>query len=232
MSIATGAWLSAFAGFVTGWIAPRLRARGPASPAGVVPALLGALLATLAYGVFLAAGFVMSLLLFSSPPDGGIALLGTVAGCILFLAFAWLRSVLAPHDPPWPSREAVRQRGLDSVLDARPVGGPVKMWLAGVVLAALPVAYGFQCLWTGTGTFGTTLWRTTIEGGPAIALGLGWIGVGAFLHFHFFFGLHPRLVAASRRAKLVAMIVAGAGLSIAAMWSVVVETKAVTAAGF
>jgi len=78
---------------------------------------------------------------------------------------------------------------------------------------------------TRKGKLGTLLWPSAVEGGAAIALGLGWIAVGAFLHFHFFFGLHPRLESHSRAGKYVALIAACLGLTIAAIWSVMTRLR-------
>ena len=91
----------------------------------------------------------------------------------------------------------------------------------GVALALLPLTYGIDCILTRRGAIGSPLWNSEVEGFGAIALGLGWIGVAMFLHFHFFFGLHPRLEAYSRRGKSVALVVACAGLTIAGAWSIV-----------
>jgi hypothetical protein len=77
-----------------------------------------------------------------------------------------------------------------------------------------------SCIVTRRGELGTIIWPSAVEGGPAIALGVGWIGVGLFFHFHFFFGLHTTLQAYSRRGKSIALVVAGTGLTVAGAWSV------------
>ena len=220
MSIAMGAWLAGASGLVVGWVWAHVRHRASSRVSVVVAAVLGALLAALAYGAFLAAGVVISFMLFSGSPDAGPALLCVVIGSAVFLLLTWVQSVLAPHTPLESPGRASGTRGFQDLLDRHPVGGAAKMWLSGVGLALLPAVYGVQCLWTRTGSLGTLIWRTTVHGGPAIALGLGWIGVGAFLHFHFFFGLHPRLRVHSRMGKLAALIVACAGHSIAGAWMV------------
>lgn len=228
MSIALGAWLAAAAGFATGWIATFIR-RPPASRGRVAWALLGALVAAVSYGVILFLGAAVALLTFSSPFDPLPALICTLIGCAGFLVMVWLERVIGSRFglPPLGTR---RRRTLSDLLDARPRGGRATMWLGGVGLALLPVCYGASCIVTGKGELGTTLWKSTVEGGAAIALGLGWIGVGAFLHFHFFFGLHPRLTAHSRTGKLVALVVACAGLSVAGVWSVVQQATATATA--
>lgn len=122
--------------------------------------------------------------------------------------------------PTSVSRTPSERRTVADLIDAQPRGGSPTMWLAGVGLALLPLMYGISCIVTRRGELGTTLWPSEVQGPPAVALGVGWVGVGLFLHFHFFFGLHPRLAAFSRRAKSFALIVAGTGLGIAGTWSV------------
>jgi hypothetical protein len=117
-------------------------------------------------------------------------------------------------------RARSERRTVADLIEAQPRGGSPTMWLGGVGLALLPMVYGISCLVTRQGELGTTIWSSEVQGAPAIALGVGWIGVGLFLHFHFFFGLHSRLAAFSRRGKSVALVVAGAGLAIAYTWSV------------
>lgn len=218
MPLSLGAWLSAAAGALTGALFAHIRSRDPSRKRLIGTAIGGALIAALCYGVFLLAGLVIGVLTFSSTPDPGPALICVLLGCAAFLLLTWLASVLRPRFG-MPPPDVVRRRGLAAVLDAQPSGGTTTMWLAGVGLALLPALYGLQCLVTRKGKLGTTLWPSTVEGGAAIALGLGWIAVGAFLHFHFFFGLHPERRRFSRPGKLAAMVVACAGLSIAGVWS-------------
>jgi len=221
MSIAMGAWLAAASGMITGWIAALIRHRPPPRGRLIAWTLLGALIAAASYGVFLVAGFAVSLITFGSPVDPLPALLCVLIGCGGFLLLAWLQMLIGPRFGLPERRDRRQPRGLQDLLDARPRGGRATMWLGGVGLALLPVLYGIHCLVTRKGELGTLLWPSAVEGGAAIALGLGWIGVGAFLHFHFFFGLHPRLDAHSRAGKRVALIAACAGLTIAGAWSVV-----------
>ena len=225
MSITTGAWLAAAAGCITGGIAAFMRGRSPSRGSLTVTALLGMLIAALGYGAFLLAGFAVSFLTFSGPPDTWPALLCVVLGCGGFLSLTWLQSVIGSRFGLPPMRAPRGRRSFQDLLDARPRGGPATMWLGGVGLALLPVSYGLTCLVTRKGKLGTLLWPSAVEGGAAIALGLGWIAVGAFLHFHFFFGLHPRLESHSRAGKYVALIAACLGLTIAAIWSVMTRLR-------
>lgn len=222
MSILLGAWLAAAAGGVTGALAAPMRRPAASSGSVIGHALLGIVLGTLVYGVFLAAGAAISLLTFSEPRAAVPALIGTAFVCVAVLLAAWLEPKLgtfaAHFGLPEPGR-AFRERGFDAILEAQPQGGRTTMWIGGVGLALLPTIAGIQCLVTRKAALGSALWHRTLEGGAAIALGLGWIGVGAFLHFHFFFGLHATLSAHSYAGKKLALLVACAGLSIAMIWS-------------
>ncbi|MGH7729943.1 MAG: hypothetical protein ACRENJ_01685 [Candidatus Eiseniibacteriota bacterium] len=220
MSIAMGAWLAAAAGLVTGPIAAHIRRPSPARGSVIAWALLGALLGAATYAAFLAAGFVVSLLTFGSPVDPVPALLCVLVGCPAFLVLTWLQSVLERHRRRGEPRGAPRRCDFRVLLESRPAARPTTMWLAGVGVASLPALYGLQCLWTRTGSLGTLIWPSAVEGGAAIALGLGWIGVGVFLHLHYCLSLYPSLEPHRRTAKLLALIAACAGLSIAGAWSV------------
>lgn len=229
MSVTLGAALSGVLGLLTGWIAESLRQRsrrafstlGAPERSPWLGALGGALFAVLAYGAFVALGLVISVFSFSGKsPDPLPALLGVVLGCACFLLIAWLESLIGPRFGLPAPRDGRRTRSFEDLLDARPRGGPATRWLCGVGLALLPVSYGIHCLVTRKAQFGTRFWPTTVDGLGAIALGLGWIGVGAFLHFHFFFGLDGRLERHSREGKKVALVAACAGLMVAGLWSV------------
>ena len=75
----------------------------------------------------------------------------------------------------------------------RPSGGPAKQWLAGVLLASLPVIYGIVCIRRGHttlfGSYGRTL---DLAGGAGLSLAVSYIALGAFLHFHYFWGFSVR----------------------------------------
>jgi hypothetical protein len=188
----------------------------------VPTAVAGAVIAVLSYGAFLVVGVVISVFSFSgASPDPLPALLCVVLGCGCFLLFAWLQAAIGPRFRLPPARDRGGRRSIEDLLDARPRGGPATRWLCGVGLALLPVSYGVWCLVTRSGDLGRLLWTTRVEGAGAIALGLGWISIGAFLHFHFFFGLHPRLERHARQGKQVALVTACAGLMVAVLWSTV-----------
>jgi hypothetical protein len=88
-----------------------------------------------------------------------------------------------------------------------PSGGRLKMWLVGVGVALIPVGYGIHCLMTGQarlpGRYGSSL---DTHGSTAVALAVAYMAVGAFLHFHYFWGLHARLHVVSPLLKLLAVI--------------------------
>jgi hypothetical protein len=91
-----------------------------------------------------------------------------------------------------------------------PSGGRVKQWLAGVFLAAWPIVYGIVCLQRGhTTLFG---WRrrggnVDLVGDAGFWLAVAYIAIGAFLHFHYFWGLSERLSLFSRFPKALALLV-------------------------
>jgi hypothetical protein len=93
-------------------------------------------------------------------------------------------------------------------LSHSPSGGRVNMWLLGVGLALLPLGYGVQCLLTGQ----ARLWGSNgadldLYGSDAVALAIACISVAAFIHFHWFWGLHRRLLRFSQSFKIIAVLV-------------------------
>jgi hypothetical protein len=97
-----------------------------------------------------------------------------------------------------------------------PAGGQLKMWLVGVGLALIPIGYGIHCLLTGhavlPGRHGS---RLDTYGSTATALALAYISLGAFLHFHYFWGLHAHLFVVSQLLKLLSVMVFLASLGYA-----------------
>ena len=93
-------------------------------------------------------------------------------------------------------------------LGSEPSGGPFKMWLLGVGLALIPLGYGVRCLFTGHAHFfGRYSSGLDLSGPAGTALAIAYISVGAFVHFHYFWGLHPRLLGLSPLLKLLALLV-------------------------
>jgi hypothetical protein len=88
-----------------------------------------------------------------------------------------------------------------------PAGGPAKQWLAGAFLAAIPVIYGILCMLDGHATFFGRDQIVDFTGAAAFWLAMAYIGIGAFIHFHFFWGLSERLWRFSQVGKGVALLV-------------------------
>jgi len=218
MTLVLGVWLSAAAGGITGMFDMRLRQRPPGTV--LLNIIGGAVIGALCYGAFLVAGMVVGLLTFSTSPEPWPALISVLIGCALLLAVRAVHAAFASRFGMPERRSPSQPRSFDDLIDARPRGGSPTMWLGGVGMALLPLLYGVSCIVTRRGELGTIIWPSALEGGAAIALGIGWIGVGLFLHFHFFFGLHATLQAYSRRGKSIALVVACTGLTVAGAWSV------------
>jgi hypothetical protein len=97
-----------------------------------------------------------------------------------------------------------------------PSGGRLKMWLAGVGMAILPAGYGIHCLFAGRAVLpGQNGDSMEVSGPAAIALAVAYIAVGAFIHFHYFWGLHPKLYRWSDILKVLAVVVFIGGLGYA-----------------
>lgn len=219
MTVGLGAWLAAAAGALSGVVDVRLRPE-PHQSSALLGAAAGAIIGVLAYGAFLAAGLVIGLLTWSTALEPWPALLGVIVGCAALLGVRALHSTLAPRFG-MPERRPSGRRSIGELIEAQPRGGAPTMWLGGVGLALLPLLYGIRCVVTQRGELGTIIWPSEVEGGAAISLGVGWIGVGLYLHFHFFFGLHQGLARHSRRGKSIGLVLACAGLVVAGAWSVV-----------
>lgn len=89
-----------------------------------------------------------------------------------------------------------------------PSGGPVKQWLAGVVLALLPIIYGSICIDRGHTTLpGSRGGSLELKGDAGFWLAVSYIAIGAFAHFHYFWGLSDRLCRFSQFAKVSSLLV-------------------------
>lgn len=87
-----------------------------------------------------------------------------------------------------------------------PSGGRTKQWVAGVVIPLIIITYGVVCLKTGSTTLPGR--RTSIElhGTEGITLACAYLALGAFLHFHYFWGLHERLHPFSEALKVISLL--------------------------
>lgn len=87
-------------------------------------------------------------------------------------------------------------------------GTPVKQWLAGVLLAAVPFIYGIVCIHRGhTALFGRGLNNLDVPGVAGFWLAIAYMALGAFIHFHYFWGLSTRLWQFSQAGKVLAALV-------------------------
>lgn len=116
-----------------------------------------------------------------------------------------------------------------SNLEGPPQGGSAEAWIYGVGVALPAFAYGVFCsiahrAWfvnvalKGFQPFPPGILREWV-GRPAIALGIMFIGIGAFAHFHWFWSNFPRLAPYYEIGKLASLVVLIGGL---AWW--VIET--------
>jgi hypothetical protein len=90
--------------------------------------------------------------------------------------------------------------------------GPVKRWLYGVVVPAVPAWLGIRCL-----RAGRIAWKSlALKDGAVTAAAVFWFAIAGLLHFHFFWAPHPklwRLAEAGKAASLLAFIGALAALA-------------------
>jgi len=88
-------------------------------------------------------------------------------------------------------------------LEDIPSGGRVKMWFFGVIVAILPILHGVRVLIIGATTIiGRRGVRMELAGFDAWCVGVFFIGLGAALHFHYFWGLFQASQAVSQIGKL------------------------------
>ena len=146
---------------------------------------------------------------------GGTRFTSEAMAC-LDCGFAWtstssekLRRFIQKHCDQTPGN-AVAFEG------AKPPSAWKEMWIGGIGVALIPVGYGVYCLYTGHAYFprrrGPVL---DLQGWEAVVLAVAYIAFGAFLHFQFFWGRHPRLSPWSLRLKKAALLVGGCGIGYA-----------------
>ena len=111
------------------------------------------------------------------------------------------------------SRESIWTRPTRTAFDDAedlahaPSGGRAKQWLAGLVFAAVPIIYGIVCIRRGHTTLFGRGASSDLTGDAAFWLAVAYIAVGAFLHFHYFWGLSERLSNFSQFAKIISLLV-------------------------
>lgn len=212
MTFPAATLIAAVSGYLAGRTVSSITGRGVHRSQVPLHGLLGAGLATMTlwvFGVFDVLAFVSG-----AQRSSSLALLLTLVleGVVIVVAWCSMRLNLAP---PLPG-------SIDEFLDSRPAGGRGKMWLIGGGLPVLPIHYGLECAASAKAMVGTTMWHTEVHGLPAIAYGIGLIAVGTCIHFHYFWGLHPTLWPHARTGKLVSVVAASLGLTIA-FWGAMLE---------
>lgn len=104
----------------------------------------------------------------------------------------------------------IRRTAFDDTEDLAygPTGGRAKQWLAGIALAFLPIIYGIHCIQRGfTTLFGNQGIDQKLTGEAGFWLAVSYIAVGAFVHFHYFWGLSDRLCRFSQTLKMLSLLV-------------------------
>jgi hypothetical protein len=102
-----------------------------------------------------------------------------------------------------------RQTLLDTIEDWAfgPSGGRTKQWLAGVVVAAVPIVYGIVCIQSGSTTLFGSRASAKFTSEAGFRLAVAYVAAGAFLHFHYFWGLSERLWPFSQITKILSLLV-------------------------
>ncbi len=82
------------------------------------------------------------------------------------------------------------------------------MWFCGVLLALIPICYGARGIFTEQATLlGSHGSHLELHGTAGISLAIAYMAVGAFAHFHWFWGLHPRLRGFTDLGKVLSLFV-------------------------
>jgi len=96
---------------------------------------------------------------------------------------------------------------------AKPSSDWKEMWIGGIGVALIPIGYGVYCLYSGHAHLlrrhGPVL---DVQGWEAAVLASAYIALGAFFHFHFFWGRHARLHIWSPRLKKAALLIFACGV--------------------
>jgi len=107
----------------------------------------------------------------------------------------------------WTNRE--HRTAFDDAEDLAygPSGGVLKMWIAGLLLAIIPVIYAIICLFSGHTYFiGQHGHGLDLTGSAAQSLAIAYLALGLFIHFHYFWGLHPYLYRFSQIFKMLTLL--------------------------
>ena len=95
-------------------------------------------------------------------------------------------------------------------LSDRAEGDAWTQWIYGVLFAAVPAALGVCILVARSATLPGRGGALQLHGSAAIAAGLFWLGIAAFAHFQYFWGISRRLGPLSEPGKaLSALLISG-----------------------
>jgi hypothetical protein len=109
-----------------------------------------------------------------------------------------------------------------SNLDGPPQGGAAEAWIYGVAIAGPVIAYGLVCALTrhawfvnlqlkGVPAFPAGAFRAW-TGASAVALGIVFIGIGSFAHFHWFWSNYSLLSRYYEVGKIASLLVLVVGI--------------------
>lgn len=109
----------------------------------------------------------------------------------------------------WWTRRDPHSNLLDeaAALASPPNGGPLTRWIVGGLVAGVPMVYGMVCLRRGHTTLFGRRGGADLTGEAGLWLAVAYIALGAFVHFHYWWGLSPRLSPFSYAGKLVSLLV-------------------------
>ena len=112
---------------------------------------------------------------------------------------------------PWP-RLGKGANWISDSLSEAPDVGPVKRWIYGATVAAVPVAYGVWRLIVG----GPMTWeRLKLKGFGVTLAAVVCIASGLLLHFHFLWAPHAKLWRVGRWGRTACLLVmVGAGMAL------------------
>ena len=80
-------------------------------------------------------------------------------------------------------------------------------WFGGLIVPAVMLSYGIKsCILQKSVLFGGRRHGMTLDGSEAVAMGITWICLGLFLHFHLFWPTLKRLYIFTDLGKIVAAL--------------------------
>jgi len=115
---------------------------------------------------------------------------------------------MALRAPRWAAQVVTASAGAGDAPDV----GPVKRWAYGIAFAAVPLGLGIFFLIDGRAWMLSRRGFWAIDGLAAVFAALAWIGLGLFMHFHFFWDGRPRGWRVARVGKPLSLLLFGGGL--------------------